>query len=129
VHQHAPGQLICAQGAASDEVLLVVEGSAKILVETTRGTASIGLVEPGQTIGELGAITGEPRSSAAVADDDGAAVLSIPAAVFRALLDQDLRATSGMLRLVSERLTRSIGKVVATGGATAIRTEVDSKPN
>jgi hypothetical protein len=34
-----------------------------------------------------------------------------------------------MLRLVSERLTRSIGKVVATGGATAIRTEVDSKPN
>jgi hypothetical protein len=127
-NEYAPGQLISGQGAPSDDVLLVVRGTAKILVETARGTASVGLVEPGQTIGELGVITGEPRSAAAVADDDGASVLSIPAAIFRALLDQDLRATTGMLRLVSERLTRSIGKVVATG-ASAVWGEADAKPN
>jgi hypothetical protein len=125
---YAPGQLISGQGAPSEDVLLVVEGSAKVLVETARGTASVGVVEPGQTIGELGAITGEPRSAAAVADDDGAAVLSIPTAIFRALLDQDLRAATGMLRLVSERLTQSIGKVAATGAA-ATGGRADAKPN
>ena len=100
---YAPGELICTRGTPSDGVLVVVAGSAHILVNTENGTAK-GLVEPGETIGELGAMTGATWNDMAVATRHGTSVLCIPVQAFRALLDQDAHAASGMLRLVSERL-------------------------
>jgi CRP-like cAMP-binding protein len=125
--EYAPGQLIYAQGAPSNEVLLVVEGAAYMLVETPTGTARVGEVIAGQTIGELGAITGEPRGVTAVAEAGGASVLCIPTAAFRSLLDQDVRTATGVLRLVSERLAESLGNVSVVAGAPWL--PLGSEPN
>ena len=109
-HEYAPGELICTRGTPSQGVLLVVAGSAHILVKTAAGTTK-GLVEAGQTIGELGAMTGATWNDMAVATRHGTSVLCIPIEKFRGLLDQDAHAATGMLRLISERLreTRASG--------------------
>jgi hypothetical protein len=114
VRDYAPGELICTRGSPSDGVLVVVAGSAHILINTEVGTAG-GLVEVGQTIGELGAMTGATWTDRAVATRHGTSVLCIPAEAFRALLDRDAHAASGMLRLVSERLRE------ARSGASSVR--------
>lgn len=125
---YAPGEVICARGTPSDGVLVVVGGSAQILISTENGTAK-GLVEPGQTIGELGAMTGATWNDMAVAARHGTSVLCIPAEAFRALLDQDAHAASGMLRLVSERLreARNGGSPVAR--ATPTSSSGNAPPN
>lgn len=113
-HEYAPGELICTRGTPSDGVLLVIEGSAHILIKTATGTSK-GLVEAGQTIGELGAMTGATWNDMAVATRHGTSVLCIPVEKFRGLLDQDAHAATGMLRLISERLreTRASGTLPA----------------
>ena len=107
-HEYAPGELICTRGTPSEGVLLVVAGSAHILVKTATGTTK-GLVEAGQTIGELGAMTGATWNDMAVATRHGTSVLSLPIEKFRGLLDHDAHAATGMLRLISERLRETRG--------------------
>lgn len=102
-HEYAPGELICTRGTPSEGVLLVVAGSAHITIKNATGTTS-GLVEAGQTIGELGAMTGATWNDMAVATRHGTSVLCLPIEKFRELLDQDAHAATGMLRLISERL-------------------------
>lgn len=108
LRSYAPGELIRPRGALGDNVLIVATGSAQLLVDTELGTAKRA-VESGQTIGELGALTGAASNDAAVATGYGASVLSVPAGVLRALVDRDARAASNLLRLVSERLRKAQG--------------------
>lgn len=100
---YAPGELICTRGTPSDGVLLVVAGSAQILMNTVDGPTK-GLVEAGQTVGELSAMAGATWNDMVVATRCGTSVLCIPTDRFRALLDEDAHAAAGMLRLVSARL-------------------------
>lgn len=119
--EFAPGELICKRGAPSDGVLVVVGGAAQILIKTEVGTVP-GLVEAGQTIGELGAMTGATWSDTAVATHHGTSVLCLPAEPFRGFLEHDAHAASGMLRLVSERLREArnggspLGRPTPTSG-------------
>jgi len=116
-HEYAPGELICTRGTPSEGVLLVIAGSAHILVKTATGTSK-GLVEAGQTIGELGAMTGATWNDMAVATRHGTSVLCIPIEKFRGLLDHDAHAATGMLRLISQRLreTRASGTLPIVPG-------------
>lgn len=94
----AAGKAFRTDGA----VLLVVRGSAHVL--DTQAGVTRGLVGVGQTLGELGALTGAQGDAAAVAAQTGVSVLSIPAETFRASLEGDVRAASSFLRLAAERL-------------------------
>jgi cyclic nucleotide-binding protein/4Fe-4S binding protein len=125
---YAPGELICTRGTPSDGVLVVVAGSAHILINTEVGTAK-GLVAAGQTIGELGAMTGATWTDMAVATRHGTSVLCIPADAFRALLDQDAHAASGMLRLVSERLREARSGAISVSRPGSGREGGGSAPN
>lgn len=125
---YVPGELICTPGKPSDGVVLVVEGSAHILVKTETGTTK-GLVEAGQTIGELAAMTGAPWDELAVATRHGTSVLCIPTAAFRKLMDQDAQAATGMLRLVSERVREARGGGLQMSGLAPGRGEDEPAPN
>ncbi len=122
--EYAAGELVCTQGMPSDEFLLIVQGSATILIETDDGIAKKS-VDAGQTIGALGAIAGTGWTDTVVAAEQGASVLCIPARAFRDLLDQNAHAATGLLRLASERLNEVRGRrtplgIVAPGRAPAI---------
>lgn len=62
----APGTSIVRQGATDDDVYVVVRGQACVL----KGDVEVGRAGPGQVIGELAALYGQPRTATVVAGDD-----------------------------------------------------------
>jgi CRP/FNR family transcriptional regulator, cyclic AMP receptor protein len=91
-------------GAPSDEILLIKSGAVKVVLSAPNGSESIlGLYGCGELIGELGVLSGEPRSATVIGHVDGAAI-HVPSEAFRALLAQD-RET---LLLINETLHRRL---------------------
>jgi hypothetical protein len=65
------GQAIISAGDPSDELMLVLQGSASIVVRTPEGkVVRLAGVRCGATIGEIGFLDGAPRSATIVAEDE-----------------------------------------------------------
>ncbi len=100
------GERIIEQGSESREVLFITEGSVSILVPSPTGRevafASLG---PGNHIGELAAIDGEPRSASAVALGD-TTIAIMPSDRFLRLLQDDGRVALKLLHTLS-RMVRN----------------------
>ncbi|MCK5311265.1 MAG: cyclic nucleotide-binding domain-containing protein, partial [Desulfobacteraceae bacterium] len=58
------GQKFISQGEASHNMVLILEGSADIIQETTKEV--LGTVEQGEIVGEMGFVTDEPRSASVI---------------------------------------------------------------
>jgi CRP/FNR family transcriptional regulator, cyclic AMP receptor protein len=72
-------------GTTSNEVLLLESGVVKVLLSAGNGSELIvDLYGPGELLGELGVLSGRPRSATVIGHSAGVAV-HIPGAVFRAL--------------------------------------------
>lgn len=57
------GEILFLQGAISDSVYLLIDGRLGAEITTATGeTKTVGHVDPGETVGELGALSKEPRS-------------------------------------------------------------------
>lgn len=104
VRRYAAGAALFHTGDPSDWVALVRSGRIKI-VEQTRDAREVLLAVrgPGQLIGELSAIDGEPRSASAVAMDD-VEVLLVDADGFHAYLKSHPSAAVALLRMLTVRL-------------------------
>ena len=104
----APGELAMAQGAASDSLALVVQGDVQL--QTASGqTVVLGV---GQTVGEMGVITGAPRTARVEAGPQGARLFVLPARAFEELLRRSRRFGRGLLAHLAERLAAA-GPVLA----------------
>lgn len=102
-----PKQLLLPADTASEEVLLIESGLVKVLVSGEHHTKLIaGFHGPGELIGELGAILGQPRDSIVVAHTEGSAV-HVPCPEFLTLLGTN----PDVLRLVSSSLRRRLRPV------------------
>jgi SulP family sulfate permease len=65
------GAVVCSAGEAADELMLVLHGSASILVFSPEGeVARLAGVRRGATIGEIGFLDRAPRSASVVAQED-----------------------------------------------------------
>ena len=98
------GTALFHAGDPSDWVALVRRGRVKV-VETTADSREVLLAVrgPGQLIGELSAIDGQPRSASAVAMDE-VEVQLVDAAGFHSYLEATPSAALALLRLVTSRL-------------------------
>nr|WP_052478604.1 Crp/Fnr family transcriptional regulator [Kibdelosporangium sp. MJ126-NF4]CEL19377.1 transcriptional regulator, Crp/Fnr family [Kibdelosporangium sp. MJ126-NF4]CTQ94824.1 transcriptional regulator, Crp/Fnr family [Kibdelosporangium sp. MJ126-NF4] len=91
-------------GAASEEVLLIESGAVKVLLSAGDGSELIvDLYGRGELIGELGVLSGRPRSATVVGHMAGVAV-HIPGGRFRELA----RRHAYVLLLVNETLDRRL---------------------
>ncbi|ALG06172.1 Crp/Fnr family transcriptional regulator [Kibdelosporangium phytohabitans] len=91
-------------GASSAEVLLIEAGAVKVLLSAGNGSELIvDLYGRGELIGELGVLSGRPRSATVVGHMAGAAV-HIPGARFRELA----RRHADVLLLVNDTLDRRL---------------------
>ncbi len=98
------GAALFHAGDPSDWVVLVTRGRVKIVDQTADGREVLLAVRgPGELIGELSAIDGEPRSASAVAMDP-VEVQMINAAGFHGYLEAHPVAAVALLRLVTVRL-------------------------
>jgi CRP/FNR family transcriptional regulator, cyclic AMP receptor protein len=109
-HEHQP----------SDRVMLLTKGRVKIASATDDGRESVlAFRGPGEVLGELSAIDGQPRSASVLAVDDVEAIV-IPAHDFRAFLERTPRATLWLLTRVIARLREADRKRAEFGASDTI---------
>ena len=93
--------LVMQRGEPSESVALVVSGGLRVHLPSGTTVA----VGAGQTVGEMGVITGRPRSATVQAGPEGAQVLVLPAQVFEQLLSRSRRFDRGLLAQLACRLS------------------------
>ncbi len=93
------GQDLVREGDPAGSAFVVRRGRLEVFV----GDRRVREVGPGEVLGELSLLTGEPRSATVRARRD-TTVLELPRAAFDAVLDADPRASRFVLGQVAERL-------------------------
>lgn len=68
------GESVIRQGSAAGSMYVLVNGKAEVLVEKDSVTTSLATIGPGDCIGEISVLTGEPRSATVRALEDCEAV-------------------------------------------------------
>lgn len=98
-----PGARIFDAGEPSDAIYLVRSGLVDIRSPEEAGAGRLVTLGPGEAFGELGAITGRPRSAGAVAQT-GVTLWRLELPDFLALMAEEPSLAAGVARVVSERL-------------------------
>ena len=96
----AAAERLLERGARSDLLALVVRGDVRL--RTASGQTVV--LGPGQTVGEMGVITGAPRTASVEAGPDGAQVFVLPALAFEELLRRSRRFGRGLMVHLAGRL-------------------------
>jgi CRP/FNR family transcriptional regulator, cyclic AMP receptor protein len=93
------GESLGKQGARADEAYVVVSGAIDV-VRNGRKVATLG---PGEVVGEMSLLDGEPRSADLTAAEDST-VLYIARRNFGGLLENNARLSGKVLRSLAQRL-------------------------
>jgi len=103
----ARGQMLFNRGDAADAFFFVSAGSINLGLDSADGRELvINEMRPGDGFGELGLITGQPRSTSAVAAQD-TVVLAIPRREFLAVVADEPALARSLLRITADRLGTS----------------------
>ncbi|MDP9293149.1 MAG: Crp/Fnr family transcriptional regulator [Actinomycetota bacterium] len=118
--QFAGGTALFQEHQASDRVMLLMAGRVKIASVSEDGRESVlAFRGPGEVLGELSAIDGQPRSASVLAVEPVEAIV-IPAPAFRAFLERTPRATLWLLTRVIARLREADRKRAEFGASDTI---------
>ena len=120
VRRYPRGSLLFAEGDAATEVLVVREGSVKILLASLGGREVVlDVMEPGDLLGELSAIDAGERSATAIALTN-VEVLAIPQAAFQHRLVGDPALTLYLLRTLAARMRGASRRQLEFGSSDAL---------
>jgi hypothetical protein len=97
------GEVIFREGDASDQAYLLREGRVEIVKGSAHGAFRLGLLGPGDVLGEMGLLEERPRSATAVVLEDVVAD-AVNEAEFVAMLTSDPITSIAILRVLFERL-------------------------
>lgn len=98
------GATLFVEGDLSQRVAVLLEGYVKVNYATRDGAeVLLALRGPGDLVGELSALDGEPRSATVTAVGP-VELLIVDAAVFRRFLESHPRVLLGLLTVISRRL-------------------------
>lgn len=98
--QVGPGKVIVRQGDSVPGLQLILEGSAKVLVnDVERGNMG-----EGDYFGEISLIDRAPRSATIVAGEDGARTFTVSPLAFSELLDAHPEIARALLPVLTARL-------------------------
>ncbi|MHB8573048.1 MAG: Crp/Fnr family transcriptional regulator [Candidatus Dormibacteria bacterium] len=112
VRRYATGATVFSEGDRADRVLMVASGRVRICHNTDDGReVMLAVAGPGEVIGEMSVIDGEPRSASAVAMEPVQALV-IPAARFVSHLEARPQLTLSLLRAMVRRLRATSARQV-----------------
>lgn len=98
------GSVLFTEGDATSRVVLLVSGRVKASTLSVDGIETIlGFRGPGEVLGELAAMDGEPHVATVTVVEDGEA-LTLPTSRFLEAIDEDPAIARAMLRTVVSRL-------------------------
>jgi len=98
------GEQICRFGESSDSFFVLVRGETEAYVEGENGRTVFRRLQSGAVLGELGVLTGRPRTASIEVVSAIAEVIEVPREVIDNLLNRDLHATRAVLSVVSSYL-------------------------
>lgn len=103
-----PGDVLFEQGDPSHHLFIVESGKLhSVMITPNEGTITIGAINPGEAVGELGALSGEPRSmtvKAVVAS----VLLQLPSRIFVDICQEYPSVMEDMSKLIVNRSLRVI---------------------
>ncbi len=103
-----PGDVLFEQGDPSHHLYIIVSGKLHAVMTTPHeGTITIGAINPNEAVGELGALSGEPRSitvKAVVATE----LLQLPSRIFVQVCQHHPSILEDMSKLIVNRSLRVI---------------------
>lgn len=112
-----PGEVLFEQGEVAAGVYFMRRGIVKVVVATPDGReVTVGYAGPGETIGEMSALDGSPRSATVVAMEPVEATY-VSRDGFRETISQTPETAMRLLQLLVRRL-RSVDQMMANVGAT-----------
>ncbi len=98
------GTVLFTEGDASNRVVLLVAGRAKVSTFSDSGNETVlGFRGPGEILGDLSALDGEDHLATVTVVEEGEALV-VPAPRFIAALEEQPRLALALLRLVAARL-------------------------
>ena len=108
VAKAAPGEAILKAGEPGDAAYFVLGGKAVAGIPDGAAYRSLSTMGPGDFFGEIGALTGSPRTANVVADDE-TEVLEVPGETLKSLMD-----LPEMNALINSKLTERLGRTAST---------------
>lgn len=97
-----PGSHVITEGEQDNGLRVVLDGSAIVTV----GDEERGSVGPGDYVGEISLIDGEPRSATLTAGPDGVTTFALSSIAFGPLLDGNPHIARALLKTLCARLRR-----------------------
>jgi CRP-like cAMP-binding protein len=105
--RYAAGRTLFREGEASDRVFLIHSGRVKVVTVSAEGRELLLAVRgPGELIGEMSVLDGQPRSASAITLEPVEA-FTVDAAGFTAFLEAAPATALSLLRVLTERLRDS----------------------
>jgi CRP-like cAMP-binding protein len=107
--QYRRGQSVFFEGDPSDAVLIVVEGRLKVIASSNEGDEMLlDVAEPGDSVGEVGVLDGQPRSATVDALEDTTVVV-VPARALWDCIDQNPSVARAVVHSLGATLRRLTG--------------------
>jgi CRP-like cAMP-binding protein len=106
IRRYRRGDVLFHEGDDAGAVLVLLDGHVKAAMMNDGREVILAFPGPGELLGELSAVDGEPRSGTVRAVDDVQALV-VPGSAFRALLDRRPRIALVLLRAITARLRES----------------------
>jgi len=117
VYRSGPGVEIIREGDAGDFMVLLIEGRIEVFKQDRRNAPRlIALINPGQTLGEMSMIDGEPRFASCVSSENCLLAVLSREELARIILEQPVLGAKILMELVlmlSQRLRQTSTKLVA----------------
>jgi CRP-like cAMP-binding protein len=100
------GENLVAEGEVGDELIVIVEGTVRVMRSDGDGQRLVRTYEAGDHVGELAVLRERPRAATVVAAEDGVRGLVIDGDALRAILRERPEAAMAMLATLAERISR-----------------------
>lgn len=114
VRSYKAGEMITEAGDTCRELLLLIEGDAKIYFHLDSQEKRVESLRPGQTLDELEVLAHSESKNTIVADSEPTRILALPVDTFDDLLDADHDFARRVLELESRQLQRFIRSLQPT---------------
>jgi hypothetical protein len=106
IRSYGAGELITEAGDTCRELLLLIEGEARVEQPAASGAGRMERLRPGEVLDELEVLTHSASESTIVAELAGTRVLAVPVDSFDAMLEHDPDFARRVLDLETRRLRR-----------------------
>ncbi len=117
--RYRTGERVFERGSQSSEVFFVIEGAVNVVSFSPTGREiTFAEVGAGETVGELAAIDGQPRSASVVATDDSLLAI-LPAATFIELLKGRGEIAFRLLQILSGIVRKGTDQVIQISSVAA----------